>query len=208
VPLGRVHHDGRDEEAREVAAHRAQHAHPGRVARIGEGRDLAAVHLALEEGLPLLLVVAAHQLDAGELAAPDEVCELAFVVGLDASPRLHVIDRRPRRRRGGRRPRRHHLGGDRGRRLGRPRLFGERAGSRASRQRGQLHAQLVRLLEASLRVLLQAARDQRLQGGGDVAAQSAQGLRLALDDRGQHLGGRVAAEGGAPGGHLVEDQPE
>jgi hypothetical protein len=111
VALGRVHHDGGDEEGAEVPAHGAHYPHAGRVARIGESGDLAPVHLALEQRLPLLLVVPAHELDAGQLAAPDEMRELAFVVGLHAAPCLDVVDRRHHGRRR-RRARGQDLGGD------------------------------------------------------------------------------------------------
>ena len=221
MALDRVHGHGGDEEAGEVAAHRPQHAQARGVPRVARRRDLAAVDPALEQRLPALLVVAAHQLRPAEPALPDEVGQLPLVVVADAPAHLDVVDGRSHGLSG---PGRQHLRGDggggggsggggrrdggrRARRRGRSRL-GEGARPRAAGQRGQPRSQLVRPGEAAPGILLQAARDEGLQGLGDVAAQPPQRLRVPLDHGGEHLRGRVAPEGRTPGGHLVEDEAE
>ena len=173
--------------------------------RVGTSRRYT---LALEERLPLLLVVPADELDAGQLAAPDEVRELPFVVGLDPAPRLHVIDgRRGRRRR--RRPLGQHFGGDGGRGLRGGRGF---SASEPDRDRPASAASSTASSSVFLKRRSGSFWRQRetsaSSGGGTSPRRRRKRLRLPLDHRGQHLGRRVAAEGRTPGGHLVQDQAQ
>ena len=57
-------------------------------------------------------------------------------------------------------------------------------------------------------LLLETPRDDCLQSLRGVGAQASQRLGLALDHRGQDLGGRVAAEHGPPRAHLGEDEAD
>ena len=204
MALRGVHDDRGDEETREVSRDAAQQPRAGRGPWIPRG-DLAAVDAALEERLPQLLALAPNELHPGQLPSADQGRQLRLVVVADPVARLDVIDARAERRlrpgrgRGGGRARGHDLYRDRRR---------ARAHAGAAGQRGQLRRHLVGLREPALRILLQAARDQRFERGGDPRTQAAQGLGLPLDDRGQDLGRRVAAERGPARHHLVQDQAQ
>ena len=159
--------------------------------------------MALEQGLPPIVVVSPDQLHARQLAAPDQGHQLLLVIAAHLIARLDVVD--PGRGSSGGQ----HLDRDRGRGARRRRRrFGSRPGSGAAGEPGQARSHLVRLREAALGILLEAARDQRFQSTRDVGPQAAERLRVALDHRRYHLCRRVAAECGTAGGHLVEDQAE
>ena len=132
-----------------------------------DGGDLAAIDAALEQRLPLLLVVAADQLDAGELAAPDQVRQLALVVARGPCRQLDVVDRRraspAARGTAGPRPRSG---------AGAATVAARRASPRETRPPAPRPARRS-CAKRRCGILLEAAGDQRLQGGRHVGAQPA-----------------------------------
>ena len=75
-------------------------------------------------------------------------------------------------------------------------------------QARDLRRQIVGRLEAERRLFPKAPRDNRLQGLRGIRTQATQRFGLALDHRGQDLGGGGAEEDGLARGHLGKDEPD
>ena len=72
----------------------------------------------------------------------------------------------------------------------------------------EVEGEVVRRLEAPLRVLLDAVADDALEPRRDVLIRDGQIRRVFLEDRGHRLAGRVGVEGALAGKHLVQDRSE
>ena len=68
--------------------------------------------------------------------------------------------------------------------------------------------EVARGAEALIRILLEAAPEDSLEGGRHMSVHLAQGRRVFLENRGHRLGGGLPLKGSAAGEHLVQHASE